>query len=93
MELLTRLLSSCDIPPFGNQPYDTGWSAARGTTPLSVTCPIADLAKAPSHGFASTIFSPDSTSAPELFEQVIASGRREARIHIVGPENEDLYLI
>jgi len=61
MELLTRLLSSCDIPPFGNQPYDTGWSAAQGTTPLSVTCPIADLAKAPSNGFASTIFSPDST--------------------------------
>jgi hypothetical protein len=72
-DLKGDLLSSCEIPPYGKSVVNGGWSAAQGTTPFSVTCPAADLSKVPSLGFASTIFSPDSTSAPELFEQLVDS--------------------
>jgi hypothetical protein len=53
--LLAKLISSCEIPPFGKQPDGLGWSAALGSSPLSLTCPIADLSGAPSRGFGSTI--------------------------------------
>jgi len=70
--LSSLLMLICQIPAYGkNQP--TGWTIATGVAPISPTCPKDPLSKVPNQGYAAKVFSPQSSSGPELFEQLIKS--------------------